>query len=139
LLVNLVNLQQSFFRRQSVDSLILRTLLKSLYPLETFTELMLAVRRVAVWSLTRLASLNTAQAPSAVAQLNRSIVTVASHLNLRSKALPQCPSICGNVLTRLNPCHPMSSLIKKRRAKMNKHKLRKRRKALRMNTKQSRA
>lgn len=32
----------------------------------------------------------------------------------------------------------MSSLMKKRRSKMNKHKLRKRRKSLKMNTKQSR-
>ena len=33
----------------------------------------------------------------------------------------------------------MSSVVKKRRAKMNKHKLKKRRKLMRMNTKQSRA
>jgi len=33
----------------------------------------------------------------------------------------------------------MSGLVKKRKAKMNKHKLKKRRKALKMNTKVSRA
>eukprot|EP00428_Durinskia_dybowskii_P065513 CAMPEP_0170364708 /NCGR_PEP_ID=MMETSP0117_2-20130122/5519_1 /TAXON_ID=400756 /ORGANISM="Durinskia baltica, Strain CSIRO CS-38" /LENGTH=77 /DNA_ID=CAMNT_0010619229 /DNA_START=147 /DNA_END=380 /DNA_ORIENTATION=+ len=44
-------------------------------------------------------------------------------------------------IRRVQPVYSreMSSVMKKRRSKMNKHKLKKRRKALRMNTKASRA
>jgi hypothetical protein len=69
---------------------------------------------------------------------NRTLVTLAASKSYGNfvgrKVSVTVSSLVPGVFART-----MTNLVKKRRAKMNKHKLKKRRKLLRMNTKQSRA
>lgn len=80
--------------------------------------------------------------PSGQISMAGRVLQTNSFITLRSPLVSSgCAS--GVLAVRSPACAPMcvrqmSSLMKKRRTKMNKHKLKKRRKALKMNTKQSR-
>ncbi len=72
---------------------------------------------------------------------NRNITMISGSLlfiNRSMKCAPKMLLMTKNVLPVMSQTVRLSSTMKKRRMKMNKHKLKKKRKLMRFNTKQSR-
>lgn len=107
--------------------------------------IMLSLRRVIVSNAARI---NFAAQSAVIARSSVSLPHIFQFRNFVTAIGQPNPSLSMNVVRSnrivnnvVQPIYAreMSSTMKKRRSKMNKHKLKKRRKALRMNTKASRA